>query len=74
MHSRRRKHTSHTNTTARADDSEAEADAAGEADDDTDTDELDPDDPRRNDPAEMFARLRRKASGLSDDPDKPKNS
>lgn len=32
-------------------------------------DDLDPDDPRRNDPAEMFARLRRKASEMSDDPD-----
>ncbi|RIJ15499.1 hypothetical protein D1227_18555 [Henriciella mobilis] len=54
--------------------SETEAEATGEADDETGTDDLDPDDPRRNDPAEMFARLRRKASSLSDDPDKPKDS
>ena len=41
---------------------------------DSESDDLDPDDPRRNDPAEMFARLRRKASGMADGPEEPKEN
>ena len=43
-------------------------------DEDGEPDDLDPDDPRRNDPAEMFARRRRKAGGLPDDGEDPAGS
>lgn len=49
---------------------DAEIVETGDDEDDPDNADLDPDDPRRNDPAEMFARLRRKASRFSDDSDK----
>ncbi|MEQ8559476.1 MAG: hypothetical protein RIB03_14250 [Henriciella sp.] len=46
---------------------------AEEVEDDIDSEDLDPDDPRRSDPAEMFARLRRQANKIHGEDDTSKD-